>query len=67
MRWRRWTEATLEEPRKGDAEKVKRAARLRKETLVTVAWIAEPLQMGGVAHVNTLLYRWRPPFAVRDS
>jgi dihydroorotate dehydrogenase len=38
---------------------VKIAVRLRKETLVTVAWIAERLQMGSVAHVNTLLYRWR--------
>jgi hypothetical protein len=35
------------------------ALRLRKETLATVAWIAERLQMGSVANVNTLLYRWR--------
>ena len=37
MRRRKWTEATLEEWRKGDAEKVKIAVRLREETLVTVA------------------------------
>ena len=59
MRRRKWTEATLGERNKGDREKVKMAARLRKETLVTVAWIAQRLQMGSVANVNTLLYQWR--------
>jgi hypothetical protein len=59
LRRRRWAEATLVERTKGDAEKVKIAVRLRAETLVTVAWIAQRLQMGSVANVNTLLYRWR--------
>jgi REP element-mobilizing transposase RayT len=59
LRRRRWTEATLGERRKGDREKVGIAARLRKETLVTAAWIAARLQMGSVANVNTLLYQWR--------
>lgn len=59
LRRRRWTEGTLGERPKGDPEKVKIAVRLRKETLVTVAWIAERLQMGSVANVNTLLYQWR--------
>jgi hypothetical protein len=40
-------------------EKVNIAARLRRETLVTVGWIAERLRMGSVANVNTLLYHWR--------
>ncbi|MCL4181695.1 MAG: hypothetical protein KJ072_28660 [Verrucomicrobia bacterium] len=31
----------------------------RRETLVTVAWIAARLQMGSAAHVNTRLYQWR--------
>ena len=56
---RRWSEATLGQKPKSDAEKVKVAVRLRRETLVTVAWIAERLQMGSVANVNTLLYQWR--------
>ena len=56
---RRWTEATLGERTKGDKEKVKIAVRLRKETLMTVAWIAKRLRMGSVANVNTLLYQWR--------
>ena len=52
---RRWTEATLGKQSKGHLEKVKMAVRLQKETLVTVAWIAQRLQMGSVANVNTLL------------
>jgi hypothetical protein len=59
LRRRGWTEATLAERAKGDREKVKIAVRLRQATLVTVAWIAARLQMGSVANVNTLLYRWR--------
>ena len=50
---------TLGERNEGDREKVKIAARLRNETLMTVAWIAQRLQMGSVANVNTLLYQWR--------
>ena len=49
----------LQKLAKGDIEKVKLAARLRRETLVTVAWIAERLRMGSAANVNTLLYHWR--------
>ena len=59
LRRRGWTESTLGERRKGDAEKVRLAVRLRQETLVTVAWIAQRLKMGSAANVNTLLYRWR--------
>ncbi len=59
LRRRRWMEATLGERKKGEIEKVKIAVRLRQETLVPVAWIAARLQMGSVANVNTLLYRWR--------
>jgi len=59
LRRRRWTETTLGQRKKGEVEKVKIAIRLRKETLVTVSWIAARLQMGSVANVNTLLYRWR--------
>ena len=59
LRRRRWQEAALEQRAKGDPEKVKIAIRLRKETLMTVAWIAQRLRMGSVANVNTLLYQWR--------
>jgi putative transposase len=59
LRRRRWTPATLADRAKGDSEKVKIAIRLRNETLVTAAWIAERMCMGSVANVNTLLYRYR--------
>jgi hypothetical protein len=59
LRRRGWREGNLGARRKGDGEKVKIAVRLRQETQVTVAWIAQRLQMGSVAHVNTLLYYWR--------
>jgi hypothetical protein len=42
---------------KGDARKVRIAARLRKETTVTLAWIGQHLQMGAPGHVSCLLYR----------
>jgi hypothetical protein len=51
-----WTEAVLDERRKGDGAKVLLAARLRQETLVTLDWIARRLQMGSVAYVNNWLY-----------
>ena len=59
LRRRRWTEGTLRERNKGDVEKLKIAVRLRNETLVTAAWIAQRLRMGSVAKVNSLLYQWR--------
>jgi putative transposase len=56
---RRWSEEDLKRRTKGDPEKVKLAARLREETTMTVAWIAERLQMGTPGYVNNRLYRWR--------
>ena len=43
---RRWTEQDLKRCRKTDARKVKMAARLRRETVMTLDWIARRLQMG---------------------
>ena len=43
---RRWTEQDLLERRKTDAEKVKIAARVRGETVMTLDWIAARLRMG---------------------
>jgi hypothetical protein len=34
------------------------AARVRTETMVPAAWIADRLQMGTAGHVNTRLNRW---------
>ena len=53
---RNWTEDELTNRRKGDPEKVLIAARLRKETAVTLKWIASRLQMGAWTHVTNRLY-----------
>jgi hypothetical protein len=44
---------------KGDLANVRLAARLREQTTMTVARVAERLQMGTAGCVNNLLYRWR--------
>jgi len=54
-----WREDDLGQRAKGDALKVTLAARLRKETVMTVKWVAERLQMGAPGYVNHLLYRRR--------
>jgi hypothetical protein len=59
LRGWRWTEEDLAGRLKGDLKKVKLAARLRAETTMTVAWIAERLHMGTAGYVNNRLYRWR--------
>ena len=46
----------LEIWRKGHPFKIKLAARLREQTTVTVAWIAERLNMGSRGHLMHLLY-----------
>ena len=56
LRQRKWDEKTLSARRKGDAVKVAIAQRLRRETTVTMAWIAARLQMGTRAHLAHLLY-----------
>jgi len=55
---RLWNEFTLSARRKGDAEKVKIAERLLRETTVTQAWIAARLQMGTRTYLAHLLY-WK--------
>ena len=53
-----WKAADLAKKRKGDPAKVALAARLREETTVTVAWLADRLQMGTRSYLTHLLY-WR--------
>jgi REP element-mobilizing transposase RayT len=55
LKRRRWTEKDLSRRPKGDLVKVKLAARLREQTTMTVAWIAERLQMGTAGYVNNRL------------
>jgi hypothetical protein len=53
---RRWRDETLEQRREGDVEKIKMAQRLRRETTMTLAWIAERLRMGTKSHLAHLMY-----------
>lgn len=50
-----WTEQDLTQRRKGDPGKVRIARRLRQETTMTLAWIAQRLRMGAWTHVSNLL------------
>ena len=59
MRQLGWKEEDLVGRAKGDFGKVRMAARLRQETMVTVKWIANRLGMGSAGYVNNRLYRWR--------
>ncbi|MGA2556471.1 MAG: transposase [Verrucomicrobiota bacterium] len=52
---RRWTAAELEQRRKGDAQKIKIARRLRQETTMTLSWIGKRLNMGVAGSVANLL------------
>jgi hypothetical protein len=54
-----WTEKELGKRPKGDKEKVGIGMRLRRETTMTVAWIAGRLEMGSRDAVNNLLCRKR--------
>jgi len=51
-----WRETDLERRHKGDPAKVKIARGLRKETTMTLAWVAQRLQMGSWTYVANLLY-----------
>ena len=52
-----WSVADLAGRPKGDVRKVTIAARLRRETTMTLTWIAQQLHMGAAGHVSCLLYR----------
>ena len=51
-----WGRADLEARRKGEPAKVRVAQRLRRETTMSLAWIAQRLGMGTPAHLAHLLY-----------
>jgi hypothetical protein len=50
-----WSRVDLASRAKGSPEKVAIAARLRKETTMTLQWIATRLNMGTWTHVSNLL------------
>jgi len=51
----RWTDADLAQRRKGDAQKLKIAQRLRRNTTMTLNWIAKRLSMGAASSLANLL------------
>lgn len=51
-----WSEADLRERRKGDPAKLAIAQRVRRETTMTLHWLASRLCMGTRAHLAHLLY-----------
>jgi len=55
LKRRKWNEEELKARRKGDKNKVAIAARLRKQTTMTLKWIAEHLEMGSWNNVSNLL------------
>ena len=51
-----WPEKELTVRRKGDPEKLRLAQLLRRNTTMTVSWIAKRLHMGVPSHLTHLLY-----------
>jgi putative transposase len=56
LKRRHWEVETLVKRRKGDPVKVAIARRLREETTMTLAWIAQRLSMGTKTYLAHLLY-----------
>ena len=52
-----WAAGELQGRRKSDPQKVRIASRLRRETTMTLEWIADRLCMGAATHVASLLQR----------
>lgn len=53
-----WTDAHLRERRQSDPAKLALAARLRRETTLTVGWIAHRLHLGTRKSAAVKLHRW---------
>jgi putative transposase len=50
-----WDQGALRQAGKGDERKVRMAARIRKDTTMSLKWIAQHLAMGSWTHVSNLL------------
>jgi hypothetical protein len=59
LKQRGWASDQLAERRKGDREKVTIARRLRKETTMTLDWIAQRLNMGAAGYAAQCLHQAR--------
>jgi REP element-mobilizing transposase RayT len=58
LRRQGWTEADLGQRRKNDPVKLALGARLRRETTLTVGWIAGRLELGTRKSAGVKLHRW---------
>jgi len=58
-----WTEAELARRRKGDPAKLALAARLRRETTLTMKWIAARLHLGSVQSARVRVHALTSPTA----
>ena len=58
MRRLRWTREDWEHRRKGDPDRLMIAARLRRETTLTIREIAQRMKMGTSQAANSNLHRW---------
>ena len=67
LQQRGWDDAELGRRRKGDAEKIQIAKRLRQESTVTLKWIATRLQMGTWTHVSNRLSQGKVQFCVNTK
>lgn len=56
--WLGWTGTQLRERHKSDPAKLALAARLRRETTLTVGWIAHRLHLGTRKSAAVKLHRW---------
>jgi len=59
LRRRRWRESDLSRRAKADPGKLALAARLRKETTLTITEIAQRLQMGSRKGISPKIHQWR--------
>lgn len=53
---RGWTENDLQTRIKGAPDKIEIAGQMRRETTMTLRWIAGRLNMGSLAYLNNRLY-----------
>ena len=58
LRQQGWTEVELGQRRRSDPVKLALAARLRRETTLTVGWIARRLALGTRKSAAAKLHRW---------
>jgi hypothetical protein len=67
LKRRRWSRLQLEERAKSEPEKLSLAARLLRETTLTLPWIAARLHMGTWKSLNAKLHRWRRTHETRKA